>query len=49
MYRLTPVDAYQENLVKHIEVASITSNEASTEPYIKLKALVTKIIHILQK
>ena len=36
MYRLTPVDAYQENLVKHIEVASITSDDASTKPYIKL-------------
>ncbi len=36
MYRLTPVDAYQENLVKHIEVASITSNEASNKPYVKL-------------
>lgn len=36
MYRLTPVDAYQENLVKHIEVASIISNEASTKPYVKL-------------
>lgn len=36
MYRLTPVDAYQENLVKHIEVASITNNEASTKPYVKL-------------
>lgn len=36
MYRLTPVDAYQENLVKHIEVASITSEDASTKPYIKL-------------
>lgn len=42
MYRLTPVDAYQENLVKHIEVASITSNEASTEPYIKLKSVSNK-------
>lgn len=36
MYRLTPVDAYQENLVKHIEVASITSDDASTKPYVKL-------------
>ena len=36
MYRLTPVDAYQKHLVKHIEVASITSNEASTKPYVKL-------------
>lgn len=36
MYRLTPVDAYQENLVKHIEVASVTSDDASTKPYVKL-------------
>lgn len=36
MYRLTPVDAYQKHLVKHIEVASITSNEVSTKPYVKL-------------
>lgn len=36
MYRLTPVDAYHENLVKHIEVASVTSNDASAKPYIKL-------------
>ena len=38
MYRLTPVDAYQENLVKHIEVASITSEDASVKPYVKLKS-----------
>lgn len=42
MYRLTPVDAYQENLVKHIEVASITSNEASTKPYVKLMSVSEK-------
>lgn len=42
MYRLTPVDAYQENLVKHIEVASITSNEASAKPYIKLLSVSDK-------
>ena len=36
MYRLTPVDAYHENLVKHIEVASVTSEEANAKPYIKL-------------
>ena len=42
MYRLTPVDAYQENLVKHIEVASITSNEASAKPYIKLLSVSNK-------
>lgn len=42
MYRLTPVDAYQENLVKHIEVASITSNEASAKPYVKLLSVSKK-------
>ena len=42
MYRLTPVDAYQQNLVKHIEVASITSNEASTKPYVKLLSVTEK-------
>lgn len=42
MYRLTPVDAYQKNLVKHIEVASITSNEASTKPYVKLLSVSDK-------
>ena len=42
MYRLTPVDAYQENLVKHIEVASITSNDASTKPYVKLLSVSDK-------
>ena len=42
MYRLTPVDAYQENLVKHIEVASITSEEASTKPYVKLLGVSNK-------
>ena len=42
MYRLTPVDAYQEHLVKHIEVASITSNEASTKPYAKLLSVSDK-------
>lgn len=36
MYRLTPVDAYQENLVKKIEVSSLKSDEISAKPYIKL-------------
>lgn len=36
MYRLTPVDAYQEHLVKSIEVASVTSDDASAKPYVKL-------------
>lgn len=42
MYRLTPVDAYQEHLVKQIEVASITSDEASTKPYVKLISVTEK-------
>lgn len=42
MYRLTPVDAYQENLVKHIEVASITSDDASAKPYVKLMSTSNK-------
>lgn len=42
MYRLTPVDAYQENLVKHIEVASVISNDASTKPYVKLLSVSNK-------
>ena len=45
MYRLTPVDAYQENLVKHIEVASITSNEAGTKPYVKLMSVSDKNVY----
>jgi len=36
MYRLTPVDAYQENLVKHIEVSSLQSDETTAKPYVKL-------------
>lgn len=42
MYRLTPVDAYHEHLVKSIEVASITSNEVSTKPYVKLLSVSDK-------
>lgn len=36
MYRLTPVDAYQQNLVKHIEVSSVQSDKITAKPYIKL-------------
>lgn len=39
MYRLTPVDAYQQNLVKQIEVASIVSDDASAKPYVKLNSV----------
>lgn len=36
MYRLTPVDAYQQHLVKSIEVSSVMSDEQSAKPYVKL-------------
>lgn len=36
MYRLTPVDAYHQNLVKKIEVASVINSNAHTQDYIKL-------------
>ena len=42
MYRLTPVDAYQEHLVKSIEVASVMNNDASTKPYVKLLSVSDK-------
>lgn len=36
MYRLTPVDAYQQKLVKSIEVSSVLSDEQTAKPYVKL-------------
>lgn len=42
MYRLTPVDAYQENLVKHIEVSSVQSDETTAKPYVRLISIDTK-------
>lgn len=42
MYQLTPVDAYHNHLVKQIEVASITSKEVSSKPYIKLLSVSSK-------
>ncbi len=42
MYRLTPVDAYQENLVKQIEVASVESDKTTATPYVKLLSINTK-------
>lgn len=36
MYRLTPVDAYQQKLVKQIEVSSVLSDESNAKPYVKL-------------
>src|SRR5690554_2374386 len=42
MYRLTPVDAYHDNLVKHIEVSSIQSDETTAKPYVKLLSISDK-------
>lgn len=36
MYRLTPVDAYEQHLVKSIEVSSVQSDEQTAKPYVKL-------------
>ena len=36
MYRLTPVDAYNEHLVKAIEVSSVLSDQSTAKPYVKL-------------
>lgn len=36
MYRLSPVDAYQQHLVKEIFVDEVLSDEQSTKPYVKL-------------
>jgi len=36
VYKLDPVDAYQQHLVKRIEVKSITSDDDHNLPYIKL-------------
>ena len=36
MYRLTPVDAYQQHLVKSIEVSSVMRDEQTAKPYVKL-------------
>ena len=36
MYRLTPVDAYDQHLVKSIEVSSVQSDEQTTKAYVKL-------------
>ena len=36
MYRLTPVDAYHQNLVKHIEVSSIMEDQPTHLAYVKL-------------
>lgn len=48
MYQLTPVDAYQENLVKHIEVSSIQADNSSAKPYVKLISINTNDVYKAQ-
>jgi type III restriction enzyme len=36
IYRLTPVDAYHQHLVKHIEVSALQSGETNASAYVKL-------------
>ncbi len=36
LYRLDPIDAYEQQLVKQIEVASIRTEDGHNKPYIKL-------------
>ena len=42
MYRLDAVDAYEKQLVKQIEVASVISRDSHNEPYIKLISVSNK-------
>jgi len=57
VYRLTPAEAYEQGLVKRIEVASVVSDAARATPYISLqsvRARKTKItarmrVHVLSK
>ena len=39
VYRLSPVDAYQQHLVKEIYVDEVLSDEQTTKPYVKLLAV----------
>ncbi|MBD2862487.1 type III restriction-modification system endonuclease [Paenibacillus oceani] len=42
VYRLDAVDAYEKRLVKQIEVASATIEEANNKPYVRLLSVVNK-------
>ena len=41
VYRLTPYDAYRQNLVKQIEVGAAMEEESANLPYIRLEAIET--------
>lgn len=42
MYKLDPVDAYEQKLVKKIEVLSVNSDDDFNDPYIKLTSVSNK-------
>jgi type III restriction enzyme len=42
VYRLTPAQAYQEGLVKKIEVASVMQEDDENLPYVRIEAIRTK-------
>lgn len=42
VYRLTPFEAYRQNLVKRIEVASVLEKDDMNRPFIKLEGIETK-------
>ena len=42
IYKLDPVDAYEQKLVKKIEVLSVTSEDDHNDPYIKLVSVTNK-------
>lgn len=48
LYRLSPVDAYQQNLVKRIEVSSITEDKINYLPFVKLISVEKKTGHLAQ-
>lgn len=57
VYRLTPADAYQQGLVKKIEIDSVIRENEENQPYIRIESIQTKkntvtatlIVHKLMK
>lgn len=42
VYRLTPYEAYRQNLVKKIEVDSVVSEDSANAPYLRLESMEAK-------
>ncbi len=49
MYKLDSIDAYEQKLVKQIEVANVAVNDSSNKPYIKLISIEKKKTPITAK